>query len=250
MEILKRDANGVIALLDINKLHDHEEINEEILRELTEEIKRDNELKYPIIVDKYSNVVLDGHHRFFALKNMGCKQISAFVIDYYNPNIIVESWNPVVKSQKEAKGIFKRLGNEGFKIEEVESEKILKKLVEAGQGIIGILLGNEKEEYFIVKGKNKTYKDAMDCVYSALETEGFRKKLDYVNENEAEVLLKTKKVSMAIIIPKVTKEKVVETGTKKDPFPPKTTRHLLPEKIHYPVSLSTLMKESTENESI
>ena len=248
MEILERyDDNSVIALVDITKLHDHEEIKQDYLKELTKEIKKDKELRCPLIVDKYSHVVLDGHHRFCALKNLGCKTAPSHIVDYYNPSIKVESWHPVIKSKREVKAIFKSLGNSGFTIDKVANERILKVLVEAEQACIGMITKNEKEDYFIAKGEAKTYKDAMECIEKGLKTEGFRKELDYVgDEKEVEVILKSKKASMIIYVPKVTKDEVIQTGTSGKPFPAKTTRHILPERKQYPVPLSNLMKPPKE----
>src|SRR3989338_769094 len=127
MEILERFEDGsVIALIEINDLHDHEQIKQQHLDELCEQIKKDGEVKYPLIVDKYSNVVLDGHHRYYALKKLGCKYAPSYVVDYYDKHIKVECWYPLVKTRREAKAILKLLAKEGYKVEEVESEDILK----------------------------------------------------------------------------------------------------------------------------
>jgi uncharacterized protein (DUF1015 family) len=244
MEILERYEDGVIALIEIHKLRDHEEIKQEYLKKLTAQIKKDNELKFPLIVDKYSNVVLDGHHRFFALKKLGCKRVPAYLVDYYNPNIKVDSWHPLVKTKTEVKSVFKCLGSAGFHIENVENEDVVKVLVEADLASVGMVVRNDHEEYFIARAEGKTHKDAMQCIKKGIETEGIRKELDYVGEEaEVELMLKSKKATMAIFVPNVTKEKVVETGVSGEALPPKTTRHILPEKINYPVSLDVLKEK-------
>ena len=81
MKILERFEDGIIALLEIDALHTHERINEQTLKKLTGQIEKDGQLKYPIIVDKHSYVILDGHHRYFALKNSGCRYVPAYVVD-------------------------------------------------------------------------------------------------------------------------------------------------------------------------
>ncbi len=45
----------------------------------------------PIIVDKKSNVILDGHHRVFALKKLGCHKIPALALNYQSRRIDVKS---------------------------------------------------------------------------------------------------------------------------------------------------------------
>ena len=141
MEILERFEDGsVIALLEIEKLHDHEQIKPDRLEEMINELKKDGEVKYPIIVDKYSNVVLDGHHRFYALKNLGCRFAPAFVIDYYDPHIKIERWYPLVKTKREVKSIFKALETDGYSIEQVKNEDVLKVVMDLGQACLGLIV--------------------------------------------------------------------------------------------------------------
>ncbi len=243
MEILERFEDGsVIALIEIAKLHDHEEIKPQHLDELCEEIKKDGEIKYPIIVDKYSNVVLDGHHRFYALQRLGCKYAPAFVVDYYDPHIKVDRWHPLVKTRREAKAILKLLAKEGYKVEEVASEEVLNVVLAIGQACIGLVLENHTEEFFMAYKEGCNYEEAMGIVKKALELSGKQQEIEHVGEEkEALLKLKTHEARMAIITPPMTKEKVVATAEKGKPMPPKSTRHLMPEKKYYPVSLADLI---------
>ena len=82
----------------------------------------------------------------------------------------------------------------------------------------------------------------MEVVKHAIEIEGKRKELDHIgNESEAIAMLKSKEARMAIISPQIKKSEVVEKGITGNPLPPKSTRHVLPEKKYYPVSLTDLM---------
>lgn len=78
-----------ITLIDINKLKPHEAIDFQRLRELAKRIRKNGHLKNPIVVDRTSFVVLDGHHRLKALKILGCKRIPAFLVDYKSNNVRV-----------------------------------------------------------------------------------------------------------------------------------------------------------------
>ena len=81
----------------------------------------------------------------------------------------------------------------------------------------------------------------MEHINKAIAVEGRQKELEHVGEeSEAFRKLKSKEAKMAIITPPMTKEKVVEKGAKGNPMPPKSTRHILPEKKYYPVSLADL----------
>jgi hypothetical protein len=164
------------------------------------------------------------------------------MVDYYNPSIKVDTWHPLIKTKTEVKAVFKSLNKTGFLTKEVRSEKAAKVLVESGQACAGMVIKNDGEEFYIVQNQGKTFKDVMECIQSGLATEGLRKELDYVEEKEVETVLKKKQASMVIIIPKVTKEKVVEMGVSGQTFPAKTTRHIIPGKASYPISLDVLKK--------
>ena len=46
-------------------------------------------LKNPVIVDRDNFIILDGHHRVAALKQLGANKIPAYLVDYQNKNIRV-----------------------------------------------------------------------------------------------------------------------------------------------------------------
>jgi ParB-like chromosome segregation protein Spo0J len=80
--------NG-IDLMDIDKLRCHEEIAEEHVEQIKQRIIDDSCLKRPIIVAKKSLVILDGHHRYQALKRLGMTRIPVQLVDYNNGEVRV-----------------------------------------------------------------------------------------------------------------------------------------------------------------
>lgn len=72
-------------LVELNKLRQHEEVDSAHLKELKEEIRSDMVLKFAIVVDKNTNVILDGEHRFNALRELGCRSIPVVYVDYNSP---------------------------------------------------------------------------------------------------------------------------------------------------------------------
>jgi len=87
---LKKLLNA--RLVELNKLRQHEEVDPTHLKELKEEIKSDGILKLAIAVDTNTNIILDGEHRFNALKELGCKKIPVVFVDYDSPDIEVQAW--------------------------------------------------------------------------------------------------------------------------------------------------------------
>lgn len=79
-------------LVKLERLKQHEEVDLAHLKELKEEIEADTILKFAIVVDEKTNVILDGEHRFNALKELKCKCIPVIYVDYDSPAIEVQSW--------------------------------------------------------------------------------------------------------------------------------------------------------------
>ncbi len=87
---------GRYVILDADLLRCHEETVPDILMKIREELARDGYLRKPILVSEKEYVILDGHHRFQALVDLGCRRIPAFVIDYYSDVVHVETWPEAV----------------------------------------------------------------------------------------------------------------------------------------------------------
>jgi len=84
----KLDYN--IVLVPIDDLKPHEKGSPLYLELLKHEILKDGVLKYPIIADEKTHVILDGMHRWLALKNLGYTSIPVILVDaFQNPKIRV-----------------------------------------------------------------------------------------------------------------------------------------------------------------
>jgi len=73
-----------VAVIAINQLHQHEQIDPSHLDALKQQIKKDQILKNPIIVDEKSLTVLDGHHRLQSCLQLGFTKIPCMLVDYLN----------------------------------------------------------------------------------------------------------------------------------------------------------------------
>jgi hypothetical protein len=70
-----------VALLPIDELKPHEKGSPLYLRLLKKEILADGVLRYPIIADEVTHVILDGMHRWLALRRLGYKLIPVILVD-------------------------------------------------------------------------------------------------------------------------------------------------------------------------
>lgn len=92
VDLLKSKIPLDTQLIELAVLKQHEEVDPAHLRELKKEIESDKILKIAIAVDKNTNIILDGEHRFNALKELGCTKIPVTFVDYGLPDIKVQAW--------------------------------------------------------------------------------------------------------------------------------------------------------------
>jgi len=163
---------------------------------------RDGYQRDPIIVDAEYKVILDGHHRVKILKALGCSRVAAHYVDYLSDaNVRVKAWYPVV----------------------MDSERSLLKLLQES----GINLDAEARSnsgHLIPHNRVLTVKSDRRRIMSALVG---KVRMDYMpSEAFAKKLVETGRASCAIIFNPISKEDVVKAALSRDPFPPKTTRHI------------------------
>ncbi|MFA5770007.1 MAG: ParB N-terminal domain-containing protein [Patescibacteria group bacterium] len=81
--------NNKICLIDINKLISHEMVSSRKLKQVKNDLMIKGYIKNPVVVESENFIILDGHHRVAALKQLGASKIPAFLVDYQNKNIRV-----------------------------------------------------------------------------------------------------------------------------------------------------------------
>lgn len=88
------DADLAFALevVDSARLKAHEEILEDHVRLVVAGLRKLGELRDPVVADRASGVILDGHHRHEALRRMGYRKVPVAFVDYRDPRIRVEAW--------------------------------------------------------------------------------------------------------------------------------------------------------------
>ena len=76
-----RQLNTEVVFFPLDSLKLHEKGLPKYFEAIRREILADGFLKYPVIADKNSRVILDGAHRWLALKSLGYQQIPALLVD-------------------------------------------------------------------------------------------------------------------------------------------------------------------------
>jgi len=83
-------------------LHTHEAVDHDRTRNIVSMMRRTGVFHPPLLVDATTRVVLDGHHRLSAGKELGFARIPCYCVDYLNDEMVVlESWRPNVDLTKE-----------------------------------------------------------------------------------------------------------------------------------------------------
>lgn len=90
-----------IKLIPLEHLRVSEAFCQQHVDELVMQILDKKAWSHPILVERKSNVILDGHHRFEAAKILKLAKIPCMVIDYTNPKISVSCWNTGIKLDKD-----------------------------------------------------------------------------------------------------------------------------------------------------
>jgi hypothetical protein len=69
------------------KLVPHEQVDQQKLASVIRSIKRSGGIRHPVVIDRESNVILDGHHRCRAYIELGMAIVPCIAVNYFDPNI-------------------------------------------------------------------------------------------------------------------------------------------------------------------
>jgi len=196
-----------IDFIDIDLLKPHEALDPLELKLLIESINEKGVFYKPMLVDKKSFVILDGHHRWAGLKKMGIKKVPCILLDYFDDEIKLYTWYPVLNEKIE-------------KILEFFDYDLLDEYEK--------YLGNY--EFIITNGKNYYGLKGNDDIIKRIEKKGYN--FEYVDTIDA-ALKETKNGKIAFLRRAPTKKEVIEKASKNEVFSPKTTRHWIPYKYPY-----------------
>lgn len=83
-----------VTHVDIGWLKPHEKVvNQDRVKALVDAIGRWGAYRKPLLVDRESGSILDGHHRYFAAQTLGLSKVPAALVDYLDDDSIsVELW--------------------------------------------------------------------------------------------------------------------------------------------------------------
>jgi L-serine kinase (ADP) len=80
-------------LIPLDRLHVHEEVVASDLAHLVANLRSTRIIREPILVAQGSLVILNGHHRVAALRELGARSAPAWVVDYSDTQITLDRWD-------------------------------------------------------------------------------------------------------------------------------------------------------------
>jgi len=237
MDINSSTISLRISLVDLNDLKPHEEIIEQALADLAKAIVDQNEVRDPVIVDKESLVILDGMHRYNALKRLGCRLAPACLVDYEDERISVGSWfrcfnapNPAALAAEALEALNQRC--ERVVIGSAENDL-------SKSAILTVPYG-----FQLVSEMDKPSKARLAVgLESYISGRGFG--CEYAADNTR--IQPNLKANMIIPVPVFSKAEIKETATLGRLLPHKVTRHIIPSRpLRIDVPLNLLSGKSRE----
>ena len=222
MEISSSNLDFRILLLETESLKPHEEIIDSAATSLTNSILTEGILRDPLIVDRDEHVILDGMHRFYALKKLKSRFAPCCLVDYDNPHIGLGPW-------------FRT-----FTVKEPESvaEKLLTEMQLAySKNQMRLSVTDFDEKAIIMTGNGVQFslpgtKDPIECARNAVRLEKAliikNSSVEYNSEVISLQRLKSSEVNLVILLPIFTKNQIREFALHGLLLPHKTTRHVMP----------------------
>jgi hypothetical protein len=219
MSVLADETINSLEVWEVKSLLSHEQVISYNLRRLKEAMLNLGQLVDPLIVDKNTGVVLDGNHRLKVLEIIECPHATCQAVDYNSPDIQLGTWYPTVSLRPE----------EIFHLDSLKHEKVD---YEAGKKAVDelkapFMLAHEGESYLINPGNYKLMEmvEEQNYIFSLLE----KGAVDFIPDEEIKKTLAAKK--SVFYRRAYTKDEIVKTAKAHMPFPPKSTRHLIPGRI-------------------
>ena len=90
--VFKTSNQYDVELVPLNQIHCTEAHNESRVAQLCSKIKTDNMWTNPIIIEKTTALIMDGHHRFAAAKQLGLSHVPCIKLDYDDQRVELSFW--------------------------------------------------------------------------------------------------------------------------------------------------------------
>lgn len=221
----------------------HEEIIEELVGSIKSDLLSTGTLLHPIVVELSHGLILDGSHRFEALRRLCARKVLAYTVDYFSEEVELKTWYRVVSEHHDIGELLKVLsGSLCAVFERVGVDAGLEALKKRKGAVLLMSHGSDVAYLMLSEGPFPFREVAR--VDEALRRFGIR----YDTETNVISGLSSGDVKLGYAVPALSKEEVVEWVSRGETFPPKSTRHVVQDRILY--TLTPLEVMTTDDESV
>ena len=226
-----KDVKLIMEAAPLSSLHVHERIIPEAAKKLVLQLKNWALLHNPIICGT-NNIILDGHHRTYAFKQLGFLYIPVCKIDYKHAHTQVRCWFRLLANVTSINRVIELFQSCGARVIPVEGKEALKRELDNNPLSFGL---QSRSGYFIAIFPSHIVADApqaydqLEKVQDQLAVHGI--KTGYIPCEAAEGQELSGKLSpnqVVIWTPQITKDMVEQAVRQNKCFAPKTTRHVIP----------------------
>jgi hypothetical protein len=224
MHVLLDELLESLQVTEVPSLLPHEQTIAPNLKRLKEAMLNIGQLVDPIVIDKKTNVVLDGNHRLKVLQVIECPLAACQTVDYMHSNIEVGTWFPATPQPLD-----RILKNEKIKSERVDCGAGKEALTTLDAPFMAVqnTVPNACNAFFLDPGKYKIREMIEEQHYLLSAINGIE--WEYIPDNLAEEYLAN---GYTVLYRRpFTKEEIVRAAQEHNPFPPKSTRHTIPNRV-------------------
>jgi hypothetical protein len=234
-------TNEKIVLRSLFDLHPHEETIRKAIDRLRRWICRKGVQLDPMIVDSSTGVILDGMHRYATLKELGLIRGVVYSIDYLDQNIGLKKWLICLKTMPDAA----RMENlrRDFSLDQMDEIQTACRRAELRESAYTLLT---RKNNFCSKNEDSVI-NAYWASWQLLIATGVEFGIEGDSVSIKELL---QRYSAVIYRPTVTKKEILRYASAGRLFPPKSTRHTVPERpmnIQFPIRI--LSREVLDKEA-
>lgn len=219
--MLPEEIISRLQILPVDKLRSHEETIPFNLQRLREGMLNMGRLVDPLIVEDKHYMVVDGNHRKKVLEIIKCPNAACQLVDYHAPEIKVGSWFPVSK-------IISHAEINGFAPEAVDFEEGMSAINRMEATFLYVKKTNGKKECYLYDSNERSVEGVIAQQRKFITaTEG--RDMQYVADDRWEEYLN---LGYTVFYRRIyTKDEILAEAVAGRQMPPKSTRHVIPDRI-------------------
>jgi len=226
MKLLLDEMLEAVDVIEVSSIFPHEQTIASNVKRLKEAMLNIGQLVDPIITDRKSGVVLDGNHRLKVLQTIECPLAVCQQVNYADPSITVGTWLPVTEHPLDS--IIK---NKKIRSEQVDPKDAWKIVGKSSAPFVAVAKkkgASIASEAYILNSDTYSLRELINeqhYVLSCLDDVQF----EYIPDTQADEYLSN---GYTVFLRRpFTKDEIIKTAKASLPFPPKSTRHMIPNRI-------------------